>query len=255
MSDDTFTNEIFPPHPAYGAYVAHHPSRRLALIIRAGVAYTISVLVVQLLFANVPDDSKQVIVPLLYGIVASAGLWYVLHLWNREVILFEKGFTYRQGSRLGQFRYDEIAIVRQNIENVQLFGILRRTVYDYQMTTAHDEHLKITNVYTDTGRLINRLDSFIARERLPHLREKLTHGQAIWFGDWLKVTRDGLEQDGRSLYWQALQAFRVKDGHLILQSIDDEQWARLPVPELDNVVLLIAILKVHMPQQKGVTDE
>lgn len=248
--DPSMTESLFAPHPAYGRYVSHHPSRRIMLLVRGGIIYALAIVVLQALFWNVPDNIAAIFLPMLFAGIAAAIFWYILHLWNREVVLYEHGFTYREGSRTGQFFYADITQIRQNIEQVRLFGIIPQMVYDYKMTSKHDESLTITYIYSDTQKLLNRLDKFITRDRLPMVRMNINDGKPEWFGDAFKLSKEGIEHDGMDVFWHEITGIRSRDAHLIIQTKTDEQWARVPVPEIDNVVMMIAIVKALAPELK-----
>lgn len=241
-------SSLFAPHPAYGRYRSHHPSRRIVLLIRSGVAYTLAVVVLQLLTWNVSDAIAAIILPFAYAAIAAAALWYVVHYWNREVILYERGFTYREGSRTGQFYYKDITTVRQNIEDFSIGALYLRTIYTYQMISRHDEQLTINNIYSDTQTLVNRLDSVIARERLPELRDNLAENKPIWFGDIFQLSRDGIRYEGKQLAWDDVVNVRVRGGSLIIDAVNNDAWAAERVPDIDNVVILIGLIKALAPR-------
>lgn len=241
-------SSLFVPHPAYGRYRSHHPSRRIVLMMRAGVAYSIAVIVLQLLTWNVSDNVAAVFLPISYGGIAAAALWYVVHYWNREVVLYERGFTYREGSRTGQFYYKDITTVRQNIEDLSLGSLRLRTIYTYQMISRYDEQLTINNIYSETRNLINRLDSFIARERLPELREDLAQSKPIRFGDAFQLSQAGIGYEGKILAWDDVVSVRVRGGSLIIDSVSEEVWAVESVPDIDNVVIFIGLIKALAPR-------
>ena len=81
---------IFESDPILGKYVSHHPSNRLRLMIIAGVIYTFAVGIIQLVFWNVDDSIASIFIPLLFAGVVGGVLWYMLHHWNREVVLYER---------------------------------------------------------------------------------------------------------------------------------------------------------------------
>jgi hypothetical protein len=83
MTTDTTATPIFEDDPILGAFVAYFPSYRLRLLIRGAIFYAIPVLLLQVIFANV----DSILIPMLYALIALLVGWYVLHLWNREVIL------------------------------------------------------------------------------------------------------------------------------------------------------------------------
>lgn len=244
MSEET-VKPLFETDPTLGDYISHHPSRRMMLLIRGGVIYSVAVGLLQIIFWSVDDQTAAIFLPILYAAISGAVFWYVMHLWNREVVLYERGFSYQQGSNTAYVLYANIVRVRQRIEKVSLAGFFGQTVYDYTLTTVLDEVLKITNLYSETEKLTRALDAFIARDRLPIIREQIMSGQEAPFSEQLSLTRDAILYEERELFWHEYDTYRVRAGIMILQSKDNPEWAKIPVIEINNPVLLITLLKEH----------
>ena len=93
---------IYDTHPTLGQYVSHHPSNRIRLLLRGAIFYAIPVGVLQSLFWNVSTFTAQRFLPVVFAGIALGVFWYIAHLWNREIVLYEQGFTYLEGSRTGR---------------------------------------------------------------------------------------------------------------------------------------------------------
>lgn len=235
-------------HPALGRYISHHPSRRGVLILRGGLVYTAIVMPLNLIFIN--DDSivVAILLPSVFIICALVILWYIAHLWNREVILYERGFTYREGSQLGTFFYQEITTLKANVQRASYFGVFRRTAYNYILKTQQEEMLTITNLYDEIERLTERLESYIIRDRLPLIRGQMLNGETVPFGEALRASKMGLEYEGRELFWHEIAGYSVRGGYLYIQSQDDDAWATIQLNEINNILLLVALFKVQRTQ-------
>lgn len=242
MSEE-INEALFEDDPTLGEYISHHPSRRVMLLMRGVIIYAIPTLILQVLFLNVDDQTAAIFLPFIYALLAGAVIWYVLHLWNREVVLYERGLSYRQGSATAYVLYGNIVRVRQSIEKQSFAGLFPRTVYDYTLTTDLDETLRITNLYSETAKLTRALDAFIARDRLPMMRHQMASGQEVPFTERLRLTREGILAEERELFWHEFMGYRVQGGTMILQSKDNPEWAKIPVSEISNPVLLIALFK------------
>ena len=240
---------IFESDPILGKYVSHHPSNRLRLMIISGVIYTFAVGIIQLVFWTVDDSLASIFIPLLFAGVAGAVLWYMLHHWNREVVLYERGFSFRQGSSTAYILYVNVIKLFPNIKKNNFLGF-SWIVYDYKLVTDVDETLSLNNVYSNIDKLTRTLEAFVTRDRLPILRHKMQDGTAIPFSDSLSLSRDGIMLDSNVLFWQEFIGKSVKNGQIILQSIHEDTWASIPVSELDNAVLFLALLKEqrHKPE-------
>jgi hypothetical protein len=161
------------------------------------------------------------------------------------VILYERGFTYQQGSDTAYVFYANVLGFQQKIEKVSLAGFFERTVYDYKLVTNLDETLRITNLYSDTAKLTRALDAFITRDRLPLIKQEMADGKEAAFSDTLRLTREGILFGERELFWHELKGYRVQGGILIIQTQDNSEWAKIPVLEINNPVLLIMLFKEH----------
>src|SRR5262245_10808910 len=210
MSTDEIQNEvpepITAPHPTLGNYVSHHPSNRLRLVILALIYYSILVFILQALFWNVDDNTASYFLPILFAAVGLAAFWYAAHFWNREVILYEHGFTYRQGSQLGQFRYADVVRLQPDVSRIAILKFIQQTNFNYTLVTVDDEILRITNLFTDIAKLVARLEGYIIRDRLSIVQHAINTGQAVDVGAGLCLSKTGLEYQGRELFWHEVGA-------------------------------------------------
>jgi len=234
---------IFEAHPTLGKYVAHHPSRRMWLLIRGGIFYAIPVGILQLLTLSVDHPAAQFIIPAMYAVIGLVVVWYVAHFWNREIVLYINGFTYREGSRIGDLRYEDIARVQDETERLRFFGRFTWTRYRYIMRTRYKETLLVSNLYTETRTLINALDKRITEAQLPTTKIQMVAGESVDFGAGLRISREGLQYNDEELFWHEFANYRVRDAQLHLLRETDTPWAIIPVRELHNIMLLLALLK------------
>lgn len=245
---------IFTADPILGNYVSHHPSNRIRLMIIGLIIYAVPVFAMQAIFWTVENNIAAIILPILFALIGAGAFWFVAHHWNREVVLYERGLSYRQGSTTAYILYANVVKLIQNIERIRFAG-LSRTVYDYKLVTDIDETLIINNVYSSPERLTRSLDAFIARDRLPIIRHKITSGEDATFNDSLHINSEGIMLDERKLAWQDYKTQRVKQGELYIQSRDDDEWAVIAVTDIDNPVLFIAVLKERGQMPAGTAQE
>ncbi|MEM9953482.1 MAG: DUF6585 family protein [Chloroflexota bacterium] len=247
MSDDSkqVTRDpalsIYDPDPMLGKYISHHPSNRIRLMIIGGLIYALPVGLLQIIFFNQDTDLVAIFLPVTFAAIAGGVLWWVLHHWNREVVLYEKGFSYRQGSAIGYIRYANVVKMITNLEQIGFLGLSRK-VFDYRLMTDIDETLIINNVYSNVDKLTRALEAYVARDRLPIILGQLADGQTVNFGENLQIHAEGLILNDKQLAWTDFSGQRVKDGQLMILS-DDTTWDTIDVTEIDNPVLLITILR------------
>lgn len=248
MSDDPQQIErdsainIYAPDPVLGKYVSHHPSNRTRLVIIGSLIYGIPVGLLQFIFWNQDTTLVNIFLPMTFALIAMGVLWWVLHHWNREVVLYEQGFSYRQGSAVAYIQYTHVIKLMANLERVSFLGLSRK-VFDYRLITDIDEQLIINNVYSNPDKLTHALEVYVARARLPIIQRKLATGETISFGESLHVTPDGITLQEQMLTWERFKGQSVKDGQLIIQATDEAVWQTLDVSEIDNPALLIMFLR------------
>lgn len=234
----------FDPDPVLGRYVAHHPSQRLLLLIAGGSVYALAVLILQILTARLDTQTAGIILVPAYALIALPIAWGVLHLWNREVVLYEQGFSYREGSRVRPFLYAQIATFQQRVVRIALFNRWPLTLYRCTLITDEDETLLINNLYANVEGLVRRLEAAHTRARLPIVAARLQAGEQISFGP-LALSGAALHMGDQTLAWAAFEGYQFARSQLVLLRGDQQVWATLPVTDIDNLLLLVALLKAY----------
>lgn len=243
---------IIEPDPILGEAIANYPSNRLRPLIIAGIVGSpVGLIVMWLSSQDIPGWERALLV-LIMAVVSLPLIWYVLHLWNREIVLYARGFSYREGSRVIYFLYDEIASIRLRAEQLAYFGgLLRRKVYRYTVTTSQDEHFTITNLYLRADELGTRLTEQIDRVLGPKIARKLANGDAVAFGDTLTVRADGLRDRDRVLVWANFGSYRIGGHKLALLDASGTIWYSAPLAEVDNITLLLELLRERQPVKRA----
>jgi hypothetical protein len=229
--------------PVLGAVVATYPADRARLLIPAALMIGVVAVLLNFTLAAVPDWGP----PLTVGLSALVSLivgWWVLHFWNREVILYENGFSYREGGRDVLFHFAEIHSFRQHAEQMAYFGgRLRRVSYRFTMIGLHGERIVLGNLYRRVGELGLRLEQGINRQLEPAIRDRLAKGERVPFSDTLRLSNDGLHERGHDLAWPDYGGYQLSGGQLTLRAADGSAWFSLPLSEVDNLLILVKLLR------------
>jgi hypothetical protein len=237
--------------PVYGKLLGVYPSDRARLLIPP-IMIVVSVgLLLNFTLATVEAWwGPTLTVFITAGVMLAAG-WPVLHLWNREVILYEQGFSYREGARTVFFVYEEIRSIRQSGQQLAYFGgLIRRSTLHFTLITVREERMTLTSLYKNIDGLGARLEAKINAVLEPIIRERLAKGEKVLFSDTLRLSNSGLYEGGRELLWTAFGGYRVSGGRLALVARGDEsEWFGLPLGEVDNITLLVKLLKEPMHQE------
>jgi len=232
------------PHELLGDVIGNHPSDRLRPLIVAGVVIGGGGLLVSFTIGQIPADWSPPLALLIMAALTALVGWYLLHGWNREIILYERGFTYREGSKFIDFLYNEIESLRLRAEKVSAFsGLLKYTRTRVTATTIRGEQFLITNLYRRAAELGARLQERVYRELRPKIAQMLIDGDIIRFSDTLRLDQHGLHESGRDLLWQHYGGYRVGARQLSLLDNTGAVWHTEALWEYDNLPILIDLLK------------
>ena len=258
------TEQLFEDDPVLGQFVAYYPSNRTRLLIRAGIAYIVPVLFLQLFFANLDDATASILLIGSFTALALAVGWYITHLWNREVVIYERGFTYREGSRAVPFLFLQIVRVNLRAERIRLFGVWRRDIYEYRLVSDEDEHIRLNNIYKDIAELGLRLERAITKARRPIVNAQLARGERVLFSAEFILSGDGITVDNQHLDWRDFMDYKLEAGYIELltwqpdedqagPTQDGEVWAQVPLKSLENEMLLVELLKERRKRKRDTT--
>lgn len=239
--------------PILGRVVANYPSNRGRRLITAGIACAIIGALITLALWDVEASTAGIITIAIMAVVGLVAGWYVLHTWNREVILYERGFSYREGSNIIYFLFEEVRTIRQRAERLRYGGLIRRDVYTVTVKTIRDETIQLDGTYQKIGELGERLEIMINRALYPAINARLTAGERVIFGKLLALTAGGLESENSpatdtvpDLAWGDLAGFKIEARQLQIYMKGQPErtlWLAIPLAEIDNLVLLLDILK------------
>jgi hypothetical protein len=233
-------------NPVLGRLIASYPSDRGRLLLPAAIIIGAVAIVLNFTLAEVDAWWGPLLTVILMAVVVLAAGWYVLHHWNREVVLFDQGFSYREGSRPVFFRYTEIAYFRQRAERLSyLGGLYRRTAYRFVLTTGQGDVIVLTNLYRRVEELGERLEQKVNAVLWPVMVERLAKGETVMFSATLGLNAGGLHEGGRDLIWQDYGGYRIENRRLALLKQSGEMWFAIPLTEVDNVTLLLQVLREH----------
>jgi len=238
-------SKFFEDDPILGKFIVHAPIRRAILLIRAGIIYAVVTTVLQIAFASFENTAAIFVLMTSFSLLSFGLGWYVLHLWNREVVLYERGFTYREGSQVTSIQYSEIVAIRQRAERIMFFGVMPRDIYEYTLLTKEDELIKLSNLYRGIDAVGPRLNAAIQKARRPIVDHLLSNGETLVFHDHLNMTSTGLIQAEQTLTWESIDNYRTVAGQLVIFNQPDKAWFTGRLEEIDNLTLLITLLRDH----------
>jgi len=233
-------------NPVLGKLIASYPSDRGRLLAPAALIMGATAIIFNYTLVELDAWWAPLLTVILMALVVLAAGWYVLHLWNREVILYEQGFSYREGSRPVFFRYTEIGRIRQRAERLAyLGGLYRRTRYEFVLTTWQGDVLVLDNVYRRVSELGARMEQKVNAVLWPVIAERLAQGGTVPFSATLGMTAQGLCEADRALPWPEYGGYRIQNRRLALLNREGDVWLAVPLTEVDNITLLLEVLREH----------
>jgi hypothetical protein len=253
--------ERIEPHPTLGEPLDNFPSRRLPPILIAGLSLVGVSLLFNIATYTIDTSAYAPVIVGVYAVLTLVAGWWVLHNWNREVILYARGLTYREGSKDVPFRYDEFSAVRLRAEQLAYFGgFYRRTIYRITLTTFAGDVIVLNNIYNRVEQLGDTLNQRVTALRRPQVYAALEAGHTVFFTSdlslgalGLTVRGEALEGDGGDVHlpWDAYGGYNIAARQLRLYTVDGALWFSLPLYEVDNLLLLIELLREHQPSGEG----
>lgn len=251
MASPTARVSALEPDPVLGQPLGNYVSDRLRLLVLGGAVVLIAGLLLNFTIGTIQEGWGPPLTVLLTAAVALGAGWGVLHGWNREIILYERGFTIGEGARVVPIRYDEVASVRLQAEQVSYFGLLRHNRYRFLLTTLHDEQIAITQWYRRAPELGARLTALVDAALRSQLEARWAQGEAVRFGDALALSAGGIESDGDTLDWADFGGYRIAQRRLTILDARGEPFASAPLAATDNLTLLLALLRERRAAERA----
>lgn len=233
--------------PVFGKVIAIHPSDRIRLIAPAVLVSGIVSVILNITLAEIEAWWGPALTVIIMAAVVLGLGWRVLHYWNHEVVLYDEGFSFREGSRPIYFLYHEVISIRQKGQRLAYFGgLVRRSTYQFTLTTLRGEVMTLNNIYSRIDELGARIEQKINTVLEPYLKEELDKGEKIPFSNTLRLTKNGLEENGRDLLWEEFDGYKISAGQIsIFAQPDTSVWFTIPLTEVDNLPILVRWLKQH----------
>lgn len=234
--------------PVLGKVIGYYPSDRARLVFPAALIAGVVAVILNFTLATIADWWGPLLTTIVMaGVVLALG-WRALHFWNREVVLYEKGFSYREGARIVLFLYHEVVSIRQGGQQLAYFGgLIRRSTLQFTLTALHGETMTLGNLYKRVDTLGAQIEAKVYPILEPYLTERMEKGEKIAFSATLRVSSAGLHEKSRDLLWEHFGGYQVGGGQLRLLALPDKtEWLSLPLPEVDNLPLLVKLLKAKV---------
>lgn len=245
---------MFESDPLLGKALAFYHFDRLRMLIYAGAVIGVVGLTMSFTLGSREEWWGPVLSMLIVAGLTLVIGWSLLHLWNREVVLYEHGFTYREGNIDVPFRYAEIRFMRQRGEQRRYFGgLVRRAVYTVVLKTFGGDTITLTDLYRRIDELSVRLEQKVNVVLKPYVEQQLSAGESVPFADGLSLRAEGPVLNETPRTWSEVGSYSVGGRQLALLDKSGAPLFQVPLAELDNARLLLELLRERgvQPQAKG----
>ncbi len=244
MSINQTQETIIEDDPILGKFIANYPVNRLRLLFYGGVVLALVWFVVTVALWNVAEGFAAAATVAVITIAALIVGWGITHLWNREVILYARGFSYRRGGQNAFLRYTEIHVIRQKGEIISYFGgIVRRSTLVVTLITDVDEIITLTALYNRINELSTRLEVAITQARLPVVKSKIEVAEPVTFGAGITLDAEGLHADDHHIPWAQVGTVKAANRQLVISNADASVQIQRPLSEIENLRLLVILLQ------------
>lgn len=248
VGEDTIEDD-----PTLGKPLDNFPSRRLRATLIGAVVLVPAAMLLNLALINVQGVWVAPFIVSVIALMALAVGWWIMHQWNREVILYERGFSYREGSENVPFLYAEVQAIRLRAEQLAYFGgLFRRAIYRVTIQTKAGDRIRLDNTYSRIDQLADKLVAHVNAILYPVVKERLQRGERIDFAGGLAISDEGIHIDAAVLEnaagdvvlpWARFSGYTIAQRQLVLLTEDEAAWFSVPLAEVDNLVLLLVILR------------
>ena len=235
--------------PVLGKFIAHYPSDRTRLLLIAGGVLAVVWFITTVILWGVEDRVAFPVTVIVLSLSTLVVGWFLAHWWNREVVMYERGFSYREGSHTAFIRYADVSRLRQRAERRSYFGgRVRRTVYDISITTDQEEHIHLNKLYRRVDELSLRFDQRVTAALLEKAHKTLDEGGRLSFGSGLSLSGEGIHDSEHLLPWEDVGGHNVQNRQLHIHMRGGDVWTAVPLAGLDNLRLLVELLRENTPE-------
>jgi hypothetical protein len=169
--------------------------------------------------------------------------WNTYNLWNKGVMVFETGFTWRDRKGIQVWRWEELVSITSAITRHYTIGIYTGTTRVYTLYLRRHQCLRLSDCFSRVEQLAQELD----RNTFPLLygssAECYNAGQTVTFGP-LAINTEGMVIGKTAYPWTQVKEVSIHHGFLKIFGKEAGGFggANVPVATIPNVRVLLAII-------------
>ena len=258
--DDPQIPAVFNTASGLGGLLGYYPVRKanrwgnlvVCLILLAGAVLVFlygiysSFLAYQLHGPAVIGDkitAPVLIAVLLSGLGLLAG-WGAYVNWRKGVVVYERGFAYRDRTGLQTWRWDDILTMTSAITRHYHNGIYTGTTHIYTLLNRQNQKLKLVDSIGKVEDLAKTIDTNIFPLLYPRAVDQYNAGEMLAFGP-LAISKQGITIGEKTYPWGAVKEVSIHHGILKVTKKEGGWFsgARAAASVIPNLRVLLAIIQ------------
>ena len=258
--DDPQIPPVFNTASGLGGLLGYYPVRKanrwgnlvVCLILLAGAVLVFlygiysSFLAYQLHGPAVIGDkitAPVLIAVLLSGLGLLAG-WGAYVNWRKGVVVYERGFAYRDRTGLQTWRWDDILTMTSAITRHYHNGIYTGTTHIYTLLNRQNQKLKLVDSIGKVEDLAKTIDTNIFPLLYPRAVDQYNAGEMLAFGP-LAISKQGITIGEKTYPWGAVKEVSIHHGILKVTKKEGGWFtgARASASVIPNLRVLLAIIQ------------
>jgi hypothetical protein len=170
--------------------------------------------------------------------------------WNNHLTLFDQGLVERRGLRTRIWTWEETNRLDTRITHIKFGGSIIDMRVCLILGKPRDT-LLMRNHYEDMSHLIQQIRVRVLPYLVEQTSERLNKNHPIEFTKNLLATRQGVEVNGKSFFWNQIEKPIIKNRKLILRESQSQQKVfHVNLKRITNLDLLIYLFN-HPPRPIG----
>jgi len=169
--------------------------------------------------------------------------WSAYKNWNREIVLYEKGFAIRSRKGIQSWPWSDMVSIKIKVTRHYTNGIYSGTTHEYTLMNRQNEKLRLNDAFSKVEELAASIEqSFFPLIYEPAAKE-YNNGHPLEFGP-VAISKTGMYFGKKTIPWVDIKEVSLQKGELKI-SRKGGGWfsgARIPAPAIPNLRVLLTII-------------
>jgi len=177
------------------------------------------------------------------AILAGIGLSFLHRSRRQEIQLSPMGITWRKGSKLWVYRWDEIKNIFITSIRYGIMEFIWANKIEVVLYLQEGSRIKINRAFENIGMLVDTIKHYVYPIMVDKIRIAFNQGEPMHFGP-ITLTSQGVLNGRKTLRWEDIGKIELQRGRLNLQPIDQKHGTKLSVSahKIPNIDLCLQIL-------------